>query len=319
MRTSLRINPVAEVFYGVEAADVGAAHLSQDEPERNTKGIVPAPPPVNQRQVWIITMPKSDMSQESLFYLCQDKCKKFNFQVEKGIETGYLHWQICISLKKKLRWNQVCDIFPESAHVEGAVNTFAVENYCKKRETRVEGPWNQDSVLITDRYLLFEPFPWQKELSEILTHPPDDRTIHWYYSKTKGKLGKTLFAKHVCISNKRAIFVSGKGDDIKNAICSMKLPPQVVIFGAPKSKEKFIQYSAIEEVKDGFFFSGKYESEMKMYDCPHVIVLANFRPDVTKLMADRWHIVDIEKLGSGELVGATDATDDSDDDHSLED
>lgn len=204
-----------------------------------------------------------------------------------------MHYQGMISLKKKKRFQQVVDLL--NCHVEPAINPHALANYCKKRETRVAGPWDENSVLIRDRFLEFEPFPWQKEILEIIKDEADDRTIHWYYSPTKGKMGKTLLAKHICIQNKDAIFVSGKSADIKSAICTMEIPPRIVIFYFTKTSEEYISYEAIESVKDGIFFSGKYESNMKLFDNPHVICLANFRPKESALMADRWKITNLEE------------------------
>lgn len=70
---------------------------------------------------------------------------------------------------------------------------------------------------------------------------------------------------------------------------------KVAIFGYPRTAENFVSYAALEVVKDGIFYNTKYESGMVMYNVPHVVVLANFPPDQTKLSADRWVIKDITK------------------------
>jgi len=78
------------------------------------------------------------------------------------------------------------------------------------------------------------------------------------------------------------------------AIASMKVKPKVVIIDIPRTSESFVSYGGIEKIKDGCFFSGKYESGMVLYDNPHVICFANFPPVSETMSADRWHIVKIE-------------------------
>ena len=51
-----------------------------------------------------------------------------------------------------------------------------------------------------------------------------------------------------------------------------------------------MSYSAIESLKDGLLFSGKYEGGVKLFPPPHVVIFANFLPDMTKLSIDRWDI-----------------------------
>lgn len=63
---------------------------------------------------------------------------------------------------------------------------------------------------------------------------------------------------------------------------------------APRSKQgEFIQYDFLEDVKNGYVFSTKYESRVKTLDNVHVVVNMNETPDMSKLSADRYHIIDI--------------------------
>jgi len=49
----------------------------------------------------------------------------------------------------------------------------------------------------------------------------------------------------------------------------------------------------LESIKNGLFFSGKYESTQVVMNSPHLIIFANEPPDKSKMSADRWHIVRI--------------------------
>lgn len=95
--------------------------------------------------------------------------------------------------------------------------------------------------------------------------------------------------------NHNAIMISGKGADIKYGITKHleEKPLDVALFHYVRSQEIFISYEAIESVKDGIFFSAKYESGMCLFNSPHVLVFANFMPDITKLSKDRWQVFEI--------------------------
>lgn len=135
---------------------------------------------------------------------------------------------------------------------------------------------------------------WQEEIKELLKTEPDERSIYWYW-EPNGCEGKTALLRHICITldkefGTRSICVSGKSADIKLSIEKMEEKPDVVIFICPRYMEDYFSYGALEEVKDAIFFSGKYESGMCIYNPPHVIVLANFEPEINNLSKDRWKI-----------------------------
>lgn len=143
----------------------------------------------------------------------------------------------------------------------------------------------------------YEPYEWQLLASEILEDPVNDRVIYWFWDR-EGCKGKTSWCKHICLS-KNAIMLSGKGADIKNGVIShieKHKELDVAIFHFTRTVEDYISYEAIESVKDGIFFSGKYESSMVMFNSPHIICLANFEPDRTKMSMDRWVVSEINDV-----------------------
>jgi len=68
----------------------------------------------------------------------------------------------------------------------------------------------------------------------------------------------------------------------------------IVVFDLPRDSADFTNYGTIEHMKDGQIISPKYTSVCKMFDVPHVIVFANFLPDMNKLSVDRWRIVNLQ-------------------------
>jgi hypothetical protein len=64
--------------------------------------------------------------------------------------------------------------------------------------------------------------------------------------------------------------------------------PRIIIFDIPRVNEGGVSYQAIEKLKNGYFFSGKYESGMCRFNSPHLIIFSNDPPVMEKLSEDRW-------------------------------
>jgi len=92
---------------------------------------------------------------------------------------------------------------------------------------------------------------------------------------------------------KNALYVSGKGADVKHTVSEWiekNGEIDIILWDLPRTMEDYVSYSAIEELKNGIFHSGKYESKMVLFNSPHVIIFANFPPRESALSADRWKI-----------------------------
>jgi len=124
---------------------------------------------------------------------------------------------------------------------------------------------------------------WQSELLELINGIPDCRKVIWYYDSV-GNAGKSYFARHY--SGSKYIINGGKAADIYYAYCYEK----VVFFDLARQKEDMVAYDVMENFKNGYFLSTKYEVKPVLFNTPHVIIFANFRPDESKLSADRWDI-----------------------------
>lgn len=261
---------------------------SQEKPGGNTK----TPGPKHQLYRWFVTLPRSlddNISASQISQHLKSFCKKFTFQLEKGDETGYEHWQMEISLITKEYMQSVKNLLGWSkAHIEPTKDYFAAVNYCKKNETRLEGPWTEKSKFIKTPKLKHK---WQTDLLEEVHREPEYRKIIWICDKIGG-IGKTDFCLNMYDLHGATVFNNGKFADIAYALPE---DPKIVIFDLPKTLEERVNYTAIEAVKNGFVFSGKYESSVKRFDKPHVIVMANFEPDYDGLVKDRWEVRIINK------------------------
>lgn len=114
------------------------------------------------------------------------------------------------------------------------------------------------------------------------------RSIIWY-TDIVGGCGKTAFCRYAIANVPDVLFVSsGSAKDILYQVIKTKRDPRIVIFNLPRTAEGAMSYSAIEQLKDGLLFSGKYEGGVKLFPPPHVIIFSNFFPDLSKLSLDRW-------------------------------
>jgi len=138
---------------------------------------------------------------------------------------------------------------------------------------------------------LFVPRPgWQFELSLILNGEPHPRRVYWY-QEAIGNVGKTYFGLNFvdCRGYGGYVVTGGRHADIYYAYQNEK----VVFFDWARDNEDAFPYRVVETFKNGYFLNTKYETNCHRFPIPHVVVFANFKPDESKLSADRWAIKNI--------------------------
>lgn len=137
---------------------------------------------------------------------------------------------------------------------------------------------------------------WQKELEEQILSSPDPRQILWCWDST-GNTGKSWMAKYLMAFHNALILESGRKMDLAY-IFQQHLNP-IVVFDlarttAPdpeaRSSPLDVIYSLMENLKNGYLISTKYDSKRVLFKIPHVIVFANYEPDYSKMSGDRWQI-----------------------------
>lgn len=136
---------------------------------------------------------------------------------------------------------------------------------------------------------LFPLLPWQADLHALLILPPSPREIIFVVD-TVGNKGKSWFCRYYCDMHDNAqIIIPGKKADMALILNDLK---RVFFLDAPRSKQgEYLQYDFLEEVKNGMVFSPKYESEIKKFKTPHLVVMMNEDPDYAKLSGDRYNII----------------------------
>ncbi len=147
---------------------------------------------------------------------------------------------------------------------------------------------NRKKIKLMDSYNGILWKPWQLDLIRLVDTEPDKRTINWYWEDI-GNTGKTFVGKYIGLSG--FYTDSGKVVDIKHAYNGER----VFVLNLARTNEDFVPYGLLECVKDGCYFSGKYNSQVKYFKSPHVIVFANYPPLESKMSADRWNIININE------------------------
>lgn len=228
------------------------------------------------------------------------KVKKAVFQLERGEETKTPHYQGYLYFSNARYEKAVSSAL--KIWCQAAENDHAVKRYAQKTATKEDGPWGfglEGFRMPVEAVKIIENLrPWQEEIANITEREADERTIHWYWDPV-GNMGKTVFSKWLVVM-RQAEFVGGKAADAKFCIAKRlqdeeKPPLKVVVFGFTRTLENYVSYEAIESIKDGLFFSSKYESGTCCFNSPHVICFANFPPDTSKLSQDRWRIVEVKQ------------------------
>lgn len=243
---------------------------------------------------WIITWNNySESDWVDMEAWMKKECEKYALQEETG-ENGTKHLQGCFSFKNARYFDSLKKTWPK-IHLEKSRSWDACVDYCTKAETRTGRSVNNCVRKVKDPLEDKELRPIQVELIEILKPEPDDRTIHWVFDK-EGGAGKTTLAKHLCLKYpNEVLYLTGKAADMKYGVTKHleKNDLKIVLIDLTRSIENFVSYEGIEAIKNGIFYNTKYESGMVVFNCPHVVIFANFEPELGKLSADRWNIIEI--------------------------
>lgn len=214
--------------------------------------------------------------------------KKYIFQEETG-EKGTKHLQGYIEFKSKVRPSSV--IKNKNYHWEKTRDIKKSIEYCSKEETRTGKIYTNIKIEKPLR-LITKLYKWQQKIIDEIKEDANDRNIIVYVDK-EGNKGKTQLCKLLCAKHD-ALCVSGKSNDIKYAIVKYKelngIYPTIILLDIPRTNIDYINYEAIEKVKDGLFFCGKYESCQVIMNSPHVYLFMNEEPDTHAMTADRWII-----------------------------
>lgn len=218
--------------------------------------------------------------------------EKWIFGIEECPSTKKQHLQGYVEFKFKIRPLECKLLKDYKMHWEKRRGTEQKNiDYCSKDgnfKTNIIFPEKLECI---SEYNLYE---WQKEIVSICDNKPDPRKIYWFCDETGGK-GKSELCRFLCI-NKKAILLAGKCSDMKYGVVKYiekhkGIAPKIIIIDLPRTfNNDYLSFSGIEEIKNGMFFNTKFESDMVIFNRPHIFIFSNSVPDENKLSKDRWII-----------------------------
>lgn len=242
--------------------------------------------------------------------------KKWAFQLERGEQTGYEHFQGRLSLKDKLRKSgmklKLSALGYRGIHISktsGANKTN--EFYVMKEETRIDGPWTDAMIskknqriprdIVYINKVGLRPFQLDIQKQCLIF---DDEHVD-VYIHPKGMAGKSKIIKKLCIDGlgEELPFCNDYKDimrmayDVQTSYVRKYLkdcPAFFIDMPRASSKDRLYQlYAAIEKLKGGFAYDDRYAYKKCYFDPPRVFVFTNQPPDTSLLTFERWRLLTI--------------------------
>jgi len=223
-------------------------------------------------------------------------CKDWIWSEEHGSSGETPHLQGAFVLRSKARASTLGKkYFLNGVSLFKLKDWKAAVDYCSKESNRIE---TSEKLPVALRRLPCEDalLAWQQCIISIVELEPCERSIYWF--KGSGRSGKTTFCKHLH-RKYNAICLAGKCADMKNGIVEFQKSngdtPSLIVINLPRCFDlEYLSYTGVEECKDMFFYSGKYEGGMIDGNNPHLFVFSNELPSFSKMSEDRWQVYDID-------------------------
>ena len=189
------------------------------------------------------------------------------FQLEKGKETGRLHYQGNLRLKEKMTMSKLRERIKSlcrDSYAKGCLTLTPAHDlrkaafYCLKEETRVEGPWVFPSSTYLGQDCLTEAkmYPWQKSMFDlVVTKEPHDRHIHFVVDPN-GNSGKSVFTKTLAWRHDAVVIPLGLSSAQVKAALTGAGQARLYIVDLPRNNSSWKDvFDTLEEVKRGHVIS----------------------------------------------------------------
>ena len=266
-----------KIIVGKEVGDEGTRHLQGFISFNMPKGLAGVKK-VHAKAHWEIA---KGSDQANLTYCSKSE----DVLVEKGsFGSGARGGGNAVNLARKVKEMRYKDMTEEEKNA-----SLKFEKFMKREDQRLSHDNMREHLTEEYEGAIFRD--WQQKLIEYVEAPPPKRSIRWYVD-AKGDEGKTWMSEYLYLKYNAIVFETGKSADL----AYMYDDQPIIIFDLSRRQEDYINYNLIESFKNGRVQCPKYESCVKRFKKPHVIVFSNFEPDKTALSDDRWNIIIMRRL-----------------------
>lgn len=242
--------------------------------------------------IWDSTVPANDLKSEDIKDWCRENCKQWVFQLERGSETGYLHYQMRYNLHEKARkpplpveWT--AHYTPTNTSVAKGRKKF---DYVIKADTRVEGPWSDQDQSYIPPDVPTELLAWQQRCVYRLAEQNDRQIL--FMEDQRGGAGKSKLIRWL-IANHNGIYIPPTCENAQQMggffYAATRKDPSIerfVVIDCPrfstrKTWEKLAM--VIEQIKDGYACDGRNVARVTLVRQPRVLVALNGLPEGIEL------------------------------------
>lgn len=249
--------------------------------------------------VWDITLKAGDETEDERLLIIKslrELAKKWCFQLERGEQSDYLHWQIRLSLFKKKRQSEFIGLLEaqgwEGFHVSPTSKAGQDSLYCMKVDTRVEGPWadtDKKPMYVQKRFRNPVPMQWQSKLEQLLIQMKqdgNDRNI--VMVKDDGGEGKSWFKGWMQMHRSDVITLPStleKANEMMEFLCSLKEIEDgwdgIILMDVPRAtspKHWWTLAAGLETIKQGILHDKRYHAARKVIEPPQICCFMNKEP-----------------------------------------
>lgn len=238
-----------------------------------------------------VTIPRWSISRDDLEQrLKTNKAEKYVIGSETGSLTDYEHYQCRVVFKKPMTLQELKKISDVGHWSPTHVKDF---EYCEKEGDFIRS-WDGPLRKFKDLKLL----PWQGQaVADLLEQSDRQVTV---IVDTEGNHGKSWLGKYLEANGMCDYCPVNSGEAKDYVAYCLGYKAKGYVFDIPRAdtdKARTQMWKAIEQIKNGCLYDGRYSPNKVWIDPPKILVFANDEPPQWALSKDRWRIYHIERWG----------------------